>query len=230
MVLYHLLFDLVYFFDLNIPLFYSPALKTFIPFVSVTFIFVAGCCCNFSKNNLNRGLYCFGVAIAMTIITTIILPESPYLFGVLHLLGLSMVIYHFVGPVLLKIPTAIGLVSSLLITHITYDVSIGFLQFLWLKLYLPESLYQTNFWFPFGFYNSEFYSSDYFPLNPWLWCFFAGSYFGVWVKEKKLPNILYTSKPFSKILAMIGVNSMFIYIIHQPIIYSILIVIFYFIS
>lgn len=229
-VVYHFMYDLVYFFNVNIPNFYSPTLNTISRCFAAAFILIAGISCNYSKNNLKRGIKCFGYAMIITIITYIIMPYNIYAFGVLHLLGISMIVFHFIKPYTQKLTPCVGLIIAFLLMHITYNVKNGFLRLLWFKLYLPSFMYKTNFLFFIGLPNERFYSSDYFPLLPWIFCFIAGSYFGVYVKEKKLPTIFYDNKPHSKLLATIGVNSLFIYIVHQPIIYLTLFAIFYFIN
>ncbi len=226
MVIYHFLFDLVYFFNVNIPLFYSPIVRYTIPWFSATFIFLAGISCNFSSDNKKRGWRCFVIGMVMTFITMIVLPNDPYIFGVLHLLGISMMLYHYSKPLLQKIPTILGVIISFIIMHITYYISRGILEFLWFSIKLPQSLYQSDFMFFLGFPNSSFNSSDYWPLNPWSWCFVAGTYFGIYVKNNKLPKFCYNSKPYSNLLATLGVNSLLIYVIHQPIIYLTLLAIY----
>lgn len=230
MVLYHLLFDLVYFFNITVPLFHSPILKSFMLGISGTFVFIAGVSSNFSQNNLKRGLRCFSIALFMTIATFIILPYSVYVFGVLHLLGISMVIVHYIKAFLEKVNSVFGMVTAFFIMLITFNISVGYLNLILFRFYLPTSLYHTKFLFWLGFPNREFSSSDYFPIFPWFWCFVAGFYFGVLVKERRLPQIFYSYKPKYDFLATIGVNSMFIYVVHQPIIYLTLLAIFYFIN
>lgn len=230
MVIYHLLFDLVYFFNVNITFFNSPFVTFITPWFSATFIFIAGLSCNYSHNNLKRGIKCLLYGLLMTIITFIVMPYNVYVFGVLHLLGLSMMIFHYIRPIVQKLNPTLGMIFAFLLMHITYYIRKGYLSLLWFTFDLPVNLYQSNFLFAIGLPNSEFRSSDYFPLLPWFWCFLAGSYLGVYAKEEKLPKIFYRSKPYSKLLATIGVNSLFIYMIHQPIIYLTLLAIFYYIN
>lgn len=229
MVIYHFFYDLVYFFNVNIPFFFHPIVRYTIPWFSATFIFLAGISCNLSKNNLKRGVRCLVIGLSMTMITMIVLPDDPYIFGVLHLLGISMILYHYSKPILQMVPTKLGIIISFVIMHITYNISRGFLEFFWLSFKLPASFYQSDFMFILGFPNSSFNSSDYFPLNPWSWCFVAGAYLGVYVKERQLPDFCYKTKPNSKLLATLGVNSLLIYVVHQPIMYLTLLAIYYFI-
>lgn len=227
MVVYHFFFDLVYFFNVNIPYFYSPAVRYIGLSFSVTFIFIAGISCNFSRNNLKRGIRFLAIAIAFTIFTNLTFTVPVYLFGVLHLLGSCMIIYHYSKPLFGKVSVKLGFVTSLALMHVTYNIFNGYLNFLWLDIILPRFLYKTNFLYAIGLPNVTFSSLDYFPLNPWFWCFLAGVYFGAYIKLGKLPKFFYKNKPHSKLLATLGVNSLLIYIIHQPIMYLTMLAIYY---
>lgn len=229
MICYHFMYNLVCFFGVHISLFYSPFLNFFISCVSAMFIFIAGCMCNYSKNNLKRGLICLGIAFSATIITYFCF-YVPYVFGVLHLIGFCILGFHYALSLIKKINPLIGMSVALLLTHLTYNVKDGYMNLLWFKFNLPYSLYQSKFMFVIGFPRWDFQSLDYFPFFPWLWCFLAGSYFGVLLKEGKLPKFFYSSKLHSKLLATIGLNSLFIYVVHQPIMYLTMLAIFYIIN
>lgn len=73
-----------------------------------------------------------------------------------------------------------------------------------------------------------FFSADYFPIVPWLFLFLAGTAIGVPVKNGKFPRRFYELKvPF---LAPAGRHTLLIYVVHQPIIYGLLYLIFKFIK
>lgn len=229
MVFYHFIFNLVYFFGVHISFFDSPFLNFFISCVSALFIFMAGCMSNFSKNNLKRGLHCLAWAFGATIITFFCF-YIPYVFGVLHLIGFCILAFHFARPWLQKINPFLGMSVTLFLMHLTYNMQFGYFNLLWYKLFLPNSWYQSKLLFVIGLPRSDFQSLDYFPFFPWLWCFLAGSYFGVLLKGKKLPPFVYSTKSHSKLLATIGINSLFIYIVHQPVMYLTMLAIFYIIN
>ncbi len=78
--------------------------------------------------------------------------------------------------------------------------------------------------FPLGWTYPGFYSADYFPLFPWFFVFLVGSWAGYYVAERKLPERFYELKgvPF---FSWLGRRSLFIYVIHQPILYGLVMLI-----
>ena len=109
---------------------------------------------------------------------------------------------------------------------LTWNVQNGFIGigglFEW---YLPQKAYDVGVLFPFGLYNSSFESSDYFPLFPWLFLFLAGSFFGIWAKNGSLPKFFYPVH--IRWLAAVGRNTIWIYLLHQPVVFLIFSLIFH---
>ena len=79
--------------------------------------------------------------------------------------------------------------------------------------------------FPLGLHDSGFASADYFPMMPWFFLFIAGSYFGIIAKDGRLPKFCYPTH--IKWLAVVGRYTIWIYVLHQPIIYFIFSLIFH---
>ena len=98
MVFYHAAYDLVYIFGVNWPFFSSPLMHWLQLFIATSFITVSGICCRFSRNNLKRGLLTFGLGMVLTVVTSLFIPEQIVRFGVLHLLGASMVLFALLEP------------------------------------------------------------------------------------------------------------------------------------
>lgn len=75
-----------------------------------------------------------------------------------------------------------------------------------------------------GFPGIEFWSADYFPLVPWLFLYVSGFYMYIIFKKHNLLKIFYgtTIKP----LEFMGRHSLVIYMLHQPVIYGVLLMIF----
>ena len=70
-----------------------------------------------------------------------------------------------------------------------------------------------------GFMEVGFYSADYFSLIPWFFLFIAG-YFGYrLVEEKGLLEKIGEWKPLPRVFGYIGRQSLIIYMLHQPVIY-----------
>jgi len=74
-----------------------------------------------------------------------------------------------------------------------------------------------SYWlFPLGFTTGSFYSSDYYPLFPYLGIVLLGVFIGkVFYKKKKslFPFYISGKDPFS----FIGRHSLLLYVVHQPI-------------
>ncbi len=90
--------------------------------------------------------------------------------------------------------------------------------------HLPEKAYQVGALFPLGLHNGRFASSDYFPMLPWFFLFIAGSCFGVWAKNGSLPKFFYPTH--IKWLSAVGKYTIWIYVLHQPVLYLIFSMIF----
>lgn len=108
MVVYHTFFDLVILFGVDIPAFYSSFVQALVFFFAGLFIFISGASCQFSRNNLKRGAICFGFGLVMTIGTAVFAPGELILFGILHLLGLCMMLFPLLSPLLKKNTAPVG--------------------------------------------------------------------------------------------------------------------------
>ena len=225
MVVYHFFYDLVAIFGVNIPLFYSPFIQSLVPIFVFIFVFISGTASAYSKNNLIRGLKCFGLGMIMTLFTYFFMPEQLIVFGILHMLGTSMIIYSLITPLLKKANAKYVIIIGVIMFILTYNVVNGYIGIE--KIFtvdIPHGIYDIGFLFPLGFTSSNFYSSDYFALFPWLFAFIAGSGFGRLLRQGSLPNFMY--KSHIKPLGFIGKNTLVIYILHQPVVYGILYLIF----
>jgi len=229
MVVYHTFYDLVNIFNMRIEVFYSPIVEALVTVFVGIFVFISGTSCVFSKNNLKRGAKCLGLGLVFTLFTYFFMNDQLIVFGILHMLGVSMMIYALILPLLKKFnPITIIIVCTILFI-ITYNVEYGHIGIGQLiKIQLPHAIYDIGILFPFGFVSPNFMSADYFALFPWLFCFIAGSGFGTLVKQNKMPKFIY--KSHFKPLAFVGRHTLIIYLLHQPIVYSVLYLLFKFIG
>ncbi len=196
------------------------------PVFWAVFIIISGICSRLSRNAAKRGLIVFACAIAVTTVTAFIMPLSGFYgaeiyFGILHCLGLCMIIAGVIMPLINKINFKAGAAVCALLFAITYGIENRKLCFGMINL--PDSLYSSNLFAPLGFHNSAFYSADYFPLIPWIFMFLFGAFIGKSALEQRLPAFMY--KKNSRALSFIGRNSLWVYLAHQPVIYGILLII-----
>ncbi len=135
------------------------------------FMVLCGVSLTLGKHNLKRGAIVFSLGLALTLFTFIFdkitNSESLILFGILHFLGLAMIIGHF----LKKLP--LPLLAVLCI------VCFG------LGVYFESITVKLPFLFPFGLMTGSFYSSDYFPLFPNLAYVILGIILGKTVYKNK---------------------------------------------
>lgn len=225
MVVYHIFFDLVYCFNINIQAFHSKTLYFIVDIFVFIFVFISGSACAFSRNNLKRGLICLGIGLIITLVTYLFIKDMFVAFGILHMLGICMILYAIFNKLINKCNPWLLILICIILFFITFNVELGFLGFKNIAyINLPKILYDIKFLFFLGFTSINFKSSDYFALFPWLFCFIAGSSFGRLLKEEKMPKFFYNLH--SKPLAFIGRHTLIIYILHQPVIFILLKIIF----
>ena len=226
MVLYHAGYDLVAIFGVNIPFFFSSWMNLLRDFFAGLFVFISGCACRFSHNNLRRGLLCFGLGMAMTVATAVAMPTQLIRFGILHLLGSSMVLFALLRPLLDKIPLRVGLPAGVLLFLLTFQLPFGHRLGLGpLSLPVPEVFYSTRWLFWLGLPRADFTSADYFSLIPWLFLFLAGSYAGLPLAQHRAPAPFY--RLHSRTLSWVGRHTIWVYLLHQPVVYGLLSLIFW---
>jgi uncharacterized membrane protein len=199
MVVYHLLFDLRYFagWDINLSsgIFWAIGRSAAILFVFLVGVSMA---ISYSRNKeldkfLIRGVKVLFIALSITLVTWLLFPQNYIIFGVLHLIGLS---------VLLSYP---------FLKHYKYNAIIGVLIIVvGLYFFTQPSAFAELLWLlPYSF--STF---DYFPIFPWFGLVLLGIYAGnrFYVEERR-----FSFKNRFGIIQKLGRHSLLIYLIHQPI-------------
>ena len=114
---------------------------------------------------------------------------------------------------------ALGLFFMLLLFLFTKQINQGYLGGRsWQIKVLPSEWYSSSFSAYLGFPPEGFTSTDYFSLLPWLSLFWAGYFFYHSVKKKEFwkKEIMHLKLP---LITKMGQHSLFIYLIHQPILY-----------
>lgn len=229
MILFHALWDVVYFgFGINEEVLYSRNAYIWQQSICYTFILLSGFCFSYGKHQIKRGLMALAGGIVITIVTLLVIPDERDVFGVLWLIGSSILFTKFLQEFIFNrlknknkgIFGIIGLVISILLFGIFRNVNRGYLGFEGLNICaLPENLYNGYFMTFLGFKAPWFYSSDYFSFIPWVFLFEVGYFlnylFGEAIKSTKLAHINI------KIFSFLGRNSLIIYMLHQVILYGV---------
>ena len=216
MILYHGLYDLVYLFQVPIPLYQGNAGYFWQQAICWTFIFLSGISFHFGKHHLKNGMILSLFGLIITMITYYATPDLPVYMGILSFMGLAGLLMIPLEKMLQKISPLVGVFFSLSFFFLTRGVNQGYLGFEALNLIeLPNFLYQFKWGFVFGFPLPDFVSGDYFSLFPWFFLYVSG-YF-VWSLVKKSSKVLDFAK-LGKLspLCFIGRHTLPIYMIHQP--------------
>ena len=220
MIFFHAFFTIGYFFGIHWGIvlvdFFMPAE----PYYAALFIVISGIACNLSHSNLERGIKLALISLAVTLVTYLALGEYDMIkFGILHMLSVGMILYGLIHRYLRLIPNGFGVVINLLLFFFTYNIAERTLGFPYLfTIRLPDNLYSTSFLFWLGFPEMSFVSSDYFPILPWLFMFFAGAFLGRIAVKKGFPKFMYKKR--IGFLSFLGRKSLLIYLAHQPVIFG----------
>lgn len=224
MVIYHAMFMLKSEFGVDVPVFFESWFDIIRDIFAGAFIFISGIMCRYSHDNVRRGAICFVIAMMITFITPFFM-GNPISFGVLHMLGISMLLYGLFSGALEKIPPLIGFIIFAFLAAYTWNTSNGYMGFEgFLRWNIPNKAKEVGVLYPFGIISDSFTSGDYYPLMPWFFVFLSGSYMGYWFKNDSMPRMFYNSH--CRWLASVGRVTICIYIIHAPVLLGIFSLIF----
>ncbi len=204
MVAYHFLYDLYIFGVISADQLFSVPLNVLERFICCSFILLAGASARFSRNNLRHGLVVLGAGLVVEIGAAV--AGQTIRFGVLMLLGSSMVLWHFLGKGLQRFPG--------------WSVAAGSgVLFFAARWWTGRTAVSVPWLYPLGFISLGFYSADYFPLLPWFFLFLTGTALGGWCLAHRENRLLTVSLPGA--LTWPGRHSLIIYVLHQPVLYGI---------
>lgn len=224
MVIYHALFMLKSQFGVNVPVFFESWFDIIRDFFAGMFILISGIMCRYSHDNVRRGAVCFLIGMGITFVTPFFM-DNYISFGILHMLGIAMILYGIFSNTFEKIPPLIGFVISAALVVYTWNTEFGFMGFgSFLRWDIPKAANDTGVLFPLGIVSDSYTSGDYYPLLPWFFVFLAGSYMGQWFRNGSMPRVFYNSH--CRWLASVGRVTLWIYVIHAPVLLGIFSLIF----
>ena len=218
MIFAHILWDLDYFGVVPINSIIFSSLQSFVPHM---FFFIVGVCLiiNVKKKNLRmekerkyfkhlafRGLKIICIGIGLSILSLIFIPKTPVFFGVLHCIGLSII---------LSIPFLKFRRHNVLFAFVLLFIGFLFSQVI---IENPNMLHLILGLRPANIWN---FTVDYFPIFPWFGFVVLGISVGDILYSRnerrfRFPNIE-EYKP-AKLFSWFGRHSLGLYLIHQPII------------
>uniref|UniRef100_UPI0040567633 heparan-alpha-glucosaminide N-acetyltransferase n=1 Tax=Acetatifactor sp. TaxID=1872090 RepID=UPI0040567633 len=225
MILYHTMWDLVYIAKIKIDWYPSEGAYIWQQSICWTFILLSGFCWSFGRQKWKRAFLVFSGGMIITLVTSLVMPNQRVMFGVLTFLGSSMFVMIPLEKVLKKCPASMGAIISAVLFLLTKNINRGFFgigELQWFEL--PKSWYDRGDVMTFlGFLDKDFHSTDYFSFFPWIFLFIAGYFLYRIITEHRLLGISGLMKLKNRPLAFIGRHSLLIYMLHQPVIYLIVI-------
>lgn len=224
MIIYHTLFDVVAFMGVEVSATVFNIINIVRDFGACCFIALAGICIHFGRRPLRRAITLSAAGLVVSAVTYIFIPDLPVVFGILTFMGAAAFIMIPLKRLLNRLPSGICAVMSLVMFLMTFELTKHHIGVFGVEIApLPEFLYKNYFTAFLGFPFYGFVSGDYYPLFPWIFMFFFG--FFIWkviaknsVTERLLGIRL---KAFEKI----GKYSLYIYMIHQPVILGVVLLV-----
>ncbi len=223
MILYHASWDLVYIAGVDWPWYHTRGAHLWQQSICWSFILLSGLCMTLSAHKWKRGAVVFAAGLLVTGATLVFLPEDRVIFGVLTFLGSAMLVTTLLYRGLTRIPAALGAAGSALLFYIFYPVNSGVLTLpMQHTVTLPAAWYHGMAATFLGFTEEGFYSTDYFSFLPWIFLFWAGLYLGrllEWAGDWKRSILGMDIPP----LSFLGQHSLLIYLLHQPLLYMVIV-------
>ena len=199
MIAFHLAFDLSYFggYDIGI---HSGLWRLFGRATASIFILLAGISLSLSHSRsaagmeryLIRGLKIFSWGLLITMATILFFPAEFIVFGILHFIGLSIVLAY---PFLRQKRWNLLLGLAIIIIGLSIQG-------------------------PLILFPASFRTFDYFPIFPWFGLILIGIFLGnsLYPSHTRRFSIPEISTP----LSTLGRHSLLIYLIHQPVLIALL--------
>lgn len=218
-VVAHLYFDIRTLFSVTTN---TPFIDVVFRYGGLIFMLISGASATLGSRSFRRGLLVFGCGMVISAVTAVLIwlgivdPAMKIWFGVLHLLGVCMMLY----PLLKKLPTWLLTMLGVVIVALGY----------WFMTFrLPYNLAFTwhDLLFPLGLIPGEFSAGDFFPLCPYLGWFMLGIALGrklYGARCSLFPRVRATLWPI-RALCFIGRHSLEVYMLHQPVVYAIIFVV-----
>lgn len=197
MVVFHIVFDMSDIY--KYPVYYDRGFFYYVGKASaILFMLVSGVSCSLSRSNVKRGVKILGIAMIITMVTHLYDADLGIKFGILHFLGICMILYPLFKP----------MKGYLLILLATSIIIVG-------NIFAGITVH-NELLFPIGLTTSTFSSSDYYPLLPWMGVFLYGVFAGrtLYSNRKSLFGFEMMDNP----VMMLGRHTLLVYIIHQPLI------------
>ena len=214
MVAFHTCYDLAYLFGLPMAWFTEGVFQdVWRCSISWTFLFIAGWMTSFSRSNYKRaGVYALA-ALLVFVATSIAGVDATINFGIIFCMAACTLIYALCEPAFKRASPLPLLIAFLVLFAITYEV--------------PQTRYAFEGFAWLGFPSESFSSGDYYPIIPFVFMYLAGA-MAAQLFNKKRPQgyPAWMQRDWCPPLTFLGRHSLIIYLLHQPIVLVVLMLVF----
>lgn len=225
MIAYHFCYDVFVLYGYDKMWMSEPLSRIWQQSICMSFIVISGFCAASSRNLWKRGLFLNICGCVITAVTAIAVPSAAVYFGILNMLGCSLLLMVFFRRIIHEtnwIGAAIlSLIGFVLFRHVQSGyVGLGDA----VLFHFPSWLYQWKIMTILGFPYTGFRSSDYFPMLPWFFLFLFGYCMRFPLeRSERQKKICSTRVP---VCSALGRHSLLLYMIHQPVLMGICILLF----
>lgn len=215
MVLFHYCYDLRYLSGVSLPWFAPPFQDIWRASISWSFIFIAGCMCALSRNNLKRGGVYALFAVGIFVVTSVAAVDVPISFGVIYCMAACTLVEWALERLGARpcgyVAAALLFAAFILLLGLPEGtVGIGPLA-----APVPRVLYSTEWFSWLGLPGPHFSSGDYYPLLPYLLLYLTGTACGTLWHQRGYPRWAYAN--VARPLQLVGRHALLVYVIHQPV-------------
>ncbi len=219
-VIYHFLYDLLD-FRLISPVWLTSTPMVIVHFINFSiFISFSGISCRLSRSNWKRGLRLLAAAYLVTLVTWVMDHGYYVRFGILHLLGLSALLFWALQSLWRLFAKRIPAIPPKIKRTAEYILPVLSLALFFLTYFTVFSqTFDIRFLGWLGFRNPGYASSDYFPVIPFFFLYLFGAFTGRFIVRGDFPRWFYRIHiPFFDV---VGRHTIWIYLLHQPVLYGI---------
>lgn len=236
MIIYHFMWDLRNIAGIKMDWYVGTIGQVWQLSICMTFIFVSGFCFCLGKHHLKRSLTVFVAGALVTAVTLVVMPENRIVFGVLTFIGSAGLIMTLAYRVLLILEEKLGtrefcltmIIGNILLFVAFFRINYRVLNLIFSKIEMPAYLYKGYFMTYLGFCDRTFYSTDYFSIMPWMFLYMTGYFMYRYnvSKDDESKLIAYLrNDEHSKTLSFIGRHTLIIYLLHQPVLYAVTLIV-----
>lgn len=216
MIIFHFLWDLNYFYGTNIALFsgfwghyQKIGASIFISLVGISLAVSSIQQKAIFTKYLLRGGKILGCAMMVTLATRFIYPKSYVIFGTLHFIGTAIILAYYLRQ------------------YKYLNLFLG-IFFILLGNYVKTHNSSNDWLLIFGITSNTFQSVDYFPIFPWFGVVLIGLFIGNSLyayNKRKFKCIETPNNFFMKFIIFLGNHSLFIYLVHQIVLYGLFMIV-----